>query len=508
MAMTRNDVIRNVDNALRTDPYAMSLSDYMGRMTSEQLAYFCDRVAPYYMEGPGKTPYGGEYKNMEYLARVVMQNKDVSGLLGIDYTQISKYLNQLPELQYPVYISSQSQQFYSAVRTDVDRIAHINEMIDKYVLHVGESKQGLQNSTFCQTANVVQTQLPTQGWKFHISANGLEDYERLLEIMLPEFDRLGVAYKVTKPSELDRLNAGQQVGKAITIYPTPAFDINRFSPELRNILEEDGLHPIGDAQIVGRIHARYGKFRGANTHDLSAPDGKVIPDQRHSVICPDFVSERYTGQILGFYSDCIQRYNETGDYKRYLQETATMTATDGRSNAYMILELKDGYGRQLQKAVDMDPQGMSYVYEINGQSYAMIHNTYVNQCVNNMVQMELNPNYFRPDWDRRFNVYAVHPDDVNHAIQMVDEYNFGRDTVNGAPELSCMYLEDGTIGIKVDTCLNRDFESQCISHSIRIRDEQINHSEFGLNQQASQQYWQSSGGSLSQTYDDALIIGC
>lgn len=489
--MTRNDVIRNIDAALQNGvPYATYLSDAVGRMNPNQLAYFCDHVAPYYMEGPGKNSMA--CKDMEYMARAVLQNKDVREVLGMDYRRLAEYLNRMPDLHYQaVQQPVQSQQ--SHVRTDADRISHLNEMIDKYVLHVGESRVGASNSTFCQTANVIQTQLPTQGWKFHISAKDLADYERLLETMLPEFDKLGVAYKVTRPSELDKLNSGQQIGKAVTIYPTPAFDINRFSPELRNLLGEDGIQPIGDAQISGRIYARYGKFRGENTHDLSAPDGKIVPDPRHSAVCPDFVQERYANQILGFYSDCVQRYNETGDFKRYLQEVATMTQTDGRSNAYMTLELKDGYDAQLRSIASRDPQGMSFIYEYGGKQYALIHNDYASQAVNEMVNMNLSAAYFRPEWDKRFDIYQIHPNDINKSVDMVNAYNMGRDITNGAPEMSYMYLDDGSFAIKVDTTLNRDFCEQCIENQIRVADFQINRSEMELNQQVAEQYWERPG---------------
>lgn len=496
--MTRNDVIRTVDDAMQRTPYAKYLSDSMARMTSEQLAYFCDQIAPYYMEGPGRKDLSLEYKEMEYFARAVESGKDVRSLLGMDYRNIGSYLSQMPDLHYQV---SQQPVQHAFMRTDAERISHINEMIDKYVLHVGERQQGLQNNTFCQTANVVHTQLPTQGWKFHISANDLADYEKLLETMLPEFDSLGVAYKVTKPSELDRLNSGSQMGKVITIYPTPAFDINRFSPELRNLLGEDGIQPVGDAQISGRIYARYGKFRGENTHDLSAPDGKIVPDPRHSAICPDFVRERDADSILGFYSACAQRYNETGDYKRYLQEAATMTMTDGRSNAYMTIELKDGYENQIASITSRDPQGLSFVYDIGGSSYALIHNDYVHQFVDNMVQNGLNSEYFRPDWDKRFNVYTVHPNDINKAVGMINAYNEGHDIQNGAPAMSCYYLDNGSLAIQVDTTINRDFVEQCIEMDIRVRDEQINRSEFELTQQATAPYWQQAGDLTQETQD-------
>lgn len=511
MSMTRNDVIRNIDAALQNGvPYATYLSDAVGRMNPNQLAYFCDHVAPYYMEGPGKNSMA--CKDMEYMARAVLQDKDVRSVLGINYRELNSRLNGLPSIQPQQtysYEQSQAQRYEqrTAARSEQEIFANINTMINRYVWHThtgGDTHVNKTDKFYAQSANVVHHDLPTQGWKFHISARDLADYERLLSVALPEFDKLGVSYKVTKPESFEEHHSKSQAYKDITIYPTPSFDINNFSPELRSVLlDEQSPMPGEDALIQGRIGARYGKFRGEagaskeSLGILSAPDGKLVADTRGVSFKPDFVSEMYPQEILGFYSDCARRYQETGDFKRYLQEAATMTKSDGRSNSYMTLEVIPGYEKQLQSVVSRDPQSMSIIYNCGGKSYALVHNDYASQAVDVMRQMGLRADYFRPEWDKRFDIYQIHPNDINKSVAMVNAYNVGRDLENGAPEMSYMYLDDGSFAIKVDTTLNRDFCEQCIENQIRVADFQINRSEMELNQQVAEQYWERPGD-LSQ----------
>jgi hypothetical protein len=232
--MTKQEVLREIDNASSMSPYAASLRDALANMKTHQLDYFCEQVAPYYLRGDGKDSYGMMYKDMEYMSRAVARDKDVSSILGVDYRQIGSMVESLPALQMNQSITFQE-------KSDAERISNINQLIDKYVTHVDGPNIGLSNKTFCQSANVNPTELPVQGWKFHISANNLQDYEHLMEKLCPEFDALGVAFKVVRPEQLDAQTASSQIGKAITIYPTPAFDFNRLSPQLQSMLSQDGV---------------------------------------------------------------------------------------------------------------------------------------------------------------------------------------------------------------------------------------------------------------------------
>jgi hypothetical protein len=434
-------------------------------MQPHQQEYFLDQVAPYYLYGKSKDRPEMMYKDMEYMARAVAQNRDVSSILGIDFRTISSTVHSLPLLQ------QQSQAIQYKQKTDAEIIDHINKLIDKYVVHVGETVTGKSNNIFSQSAHIDLETMPVQGWKFHISATDLQDYEKLMEKLCPEFDALGIDFKVVRPEVLDHQTNSQQIGKAITIYPSPSFDLNRLSPELRAMLEQESLHPIGDAQIQGRIHARYGKFRGGANKFLIAPDGKMTLDLKHQQTAPEFVKENSADQIFSFYDNCNRRYSETNDAKMYLQEMTTMTQGNVGFNAFVTLCMDDPSEWKLYQSLRMDPNGNSFVYNLNGQQYTLLHAEYADQVMADLDSHGIG--YTRPDWDQRYNVYAVHPAHTSQMISVIDSFN-ELSTNKNSPHMSMIKINDDMIGVEVDTTLTRQFLDICAAHDIAIGTMEIN----------------------------------
>lgn len=497
--MSKKYYAQNIKNAIaNNEPYAAELwSIIESKMNSNQIDHFLDVVAPYYMNGEGVQRNGFiDYKTMEYMARAIQQNKDVSKILGIDFRQISSVLQTLPEIaplpipthsqqnvQQEQQINQQEQKYYDPILGYKESIIQdMEKLVNEKVLRIGETMQGARSDWYCQSANVDFDEMPTQGWKIHIAAKDLEDYKHLLETAIPEFESLGIAYKITRPNMFEEQQKNDQIGKDITIYPTFALNINNFSPKLQQMLfERIDVSPKGDVNICGRSNARYGTFRG-NKGETIAPNGARYLDGRHLSYKPDYVKED-PSKIFTFYSDCVQRYNMTGDYKTYLQEAALMTQGDGRSNAFVTIDINNADRTMVEDVLSRDPAKASFVYKHAGCLFAMIHNDYAGQALTMLDRDGVN--YVRPEWDFRYNLYQIAPQDVNNAIFFVENYNNSLTSGNSinCPLMQMTYLADGNMAIQVDTSLNRQFEELCQAHGVRVAELAINMSQFELGQQ-------------------------
>ena len=498
-------IIHTLKTAAPIHPQAAAILESINNMTEGQLIYFCNEVASYYIRENEKDISEARYRELEYLAKIVESGKNVDDLLLNDYEFWHEMLSELENLDEQYYLSQASpldnMPISKESHINMQQTAHINEMIDQYVLKKGTGTEGRSDSDFCFSP-VPKNEIPVQGWKLHISASDMGDYERLLSVVLPEFDKLGIAFKVVRPEELLTMNSSTQQGKAITIYPNQNFDISKFSPELMQILAEDSIHPIGDDQVIGRIHGRYGNFRGYNTHSLTAPDGRIEKDPKYEATYPDFVKERDWQSILCFYADCEKRYAETGDYKAYIQETATMTQVDGRSNAYVTLVLNDAKTiRAIDFASFADDNNMTFTYSINGQTYAMLHNGYADHVLKDLEEKGYDTNELRPNWDKRFNVYVVDAQDIDQVMTMVTQYNEQRCYSNAMPELTYFQFDTGELAIKVDTALNMRFEQECQMYNIHIINEYINLSYEDFEQSIEPHIQQVNNTPVQEGYD-------
>ncbi|MFD5801055.1 class III lanthionine synthetase LanKC [Streptomyces sp. NPDC127020] len=151
----------------------------------------------------------------------------------------------------------------------------------------------------------VETDLPDQGWKIHVSAC-LDNAESVLERVLRHCVDGGTAFKFV-PSRylLHQRNAKYAdragSGKFITVYPADEADFERLVGELSDLLAgEPGPHILSDLRIGdGPVHVRYGGFTRRNCYDadgelrpaVTGPDGVLVPDLRGPVFrVPDWVT--------------------------------------------------------------------------------------------------------------------------------------------------------------------------------------------------------------------------
>ncbi|MEV6087003.1 class III lanthionine synthetase LanKC [Streptomyces parvulus] len=151
----------------------------------------------------------------------------------------------------------------------------------------------------------VETGLPDQGWKIHVSAC-LDNAERVLERVWRHCVEGGTAFKFV-PSRylLHQRNAKYAdragSGKFITVYPADEAEFERLVGELSALLAgEPGPHILSDLRIGdGPVHVRYGGFTRRNCYDadgelrpaVTGPDGVLVPDLRGPVFrVPDWVS--------------------------------------------------------------------------------------------------------------------------------------------------------------------------------------------------------------------------
>lgn len=471
--MEKQDYINRINQAIQSrTPYSMLLAEMISNLDQTQTTYFFDVVAPYYMDGPGKSPYETEFKDMEYMARAVAHNKDVSSILGIDYRQIGSKIAHLPDIgQTQAVEQNHMQQQTQHNRSREQQIHDMYQLVDKYVMQQTESpekRKGISNQSFCQSGNVEKNKIPIQGWKFHISANNLDDYERLLKVALPEFQRAGIAFKVVRPDVFEQQMQSAQAGKAITVYPTPDFDIKRFSPELRSVLFEEGICPQGDAQIAGRICARYGQFRRAP--GLIAHDGTFQQDLRGVAVKPDFVQENSPQEILNFYADSGRRYQETGDAKTYIQELATLTAGNGRDNPWITVVVEKSMQGLVNSMIEKSGRNPgSFAFRVGDETYTLIKADESARILNAFTNAGIR--YERPEWDERYNVYAFENPDV--ASQVADVMQQSCNAA-GMPSVECVDIPGYGTGIMVDTTLNAKFMDIC-------RDNQLAIADIGLN---------------------------
>ena len=362
------------------DVYSGDLIKTLNQMTPDNLNTFLNRYADNFLNSPAPN-----FKHANLIAKAMNAGQDIA------------FTDNLARLDYP-----------SAVRQ-----ANIRVMQDQYVIHTEQARgqQGHQNAFFAQTYNLKQEELPIQGWKFHISAESIEDYHTLYSVVVPELDKLGVAFKTVKPEQFETQLASEQVGKALTVYPGPGFDLSKLSKEARDFLIlpphmqkshgfEDRLDnnatqilsgtatkyitPKGDVPIQGRIFARYGRFQKSHGDAcITSPDGKIELDPkayRHHK--PQFSIDDSQKGILYFYSDIEKKFQQTGDRKTYMQEYYTMSHCDGKSHAYMMFEINPNDAKLVSQMLgpNIDPNSMCTVVEgIAGdnKTYLMMHQSTV-----------------------------------------------------------------------------------------------------------------------------------
>lgn len=332
--MTRQQFEQYLYQQKQQNPYANYLENAFNALEPDKQDFFLEHIAR-----EDKDP-----KLLMGFAKIVGEGRDPSSCLNMDYYDLARVnFYDLPEIatrqqEYAQhnYMNAQQTDFmknltpsqgmeYKQLTPD-ERIGNI----------ISEHVTGASNSYYCQ-ANVSTDTIAHQGWKFHVAADNKEDYARLCETLVPDLAKNGVLFKVVRPEMFDVQMAGDQIGKAITIYGGPGFDLNKLSPESRAILGETCQTQVyGDARVDGRVFARYGTFHKSRAPQnyITGPDGQALLDPKYErKVCPDSISFN-KNDILNFYSQSEQKFAQTGDYRAFLQERETMAFCDGQNYAY------------------------------------------------------------------------------------------------------------------------------------------------------------------------------
>lgn len=489
--MTGYEVYDYVRRFSGQDPYIDGLYYKLDQMNLEQRQFFAQEIAPKYMNLDG-TLNLNQSKSMERLAMLTLKGLDARGLAGMEYQNIiqAERIGAIPPVNFQPYLQQvideatnvqqpNVQPVVQPERSKQDMINNINNLINQYV-------SGASNRTFCQSTNVTVNSLANQGWKFHISVDSLEEYEKLCEVAIPEFQQLGVKFKVVRPELLEDFNESTQQGKAFTIYPDPSFSFKNFSPQLQSLLCQDSeIKPLDDMQIAGKIFARYGRFRGAPIKEsyITRPDSNIDRDPKaYHGIMPKFFTSRDTNKILNFYDNALEKFNKTGDFKTYMQEYYTMAECDGKSHSYMCVEIpannidmanallsishktQDESGKEVTYAPN-NKFGLSFVCTATEDvARVMIHKSDIPQAfytlANNSILAQ------RPEWDVKYTYHEIAPGQEKNAVGLAQEMN----AKYNMQAISVVEVENGKFALKCDSVFNREALDMCIDRALPIRD--------------------------------------
>ncbi|MGI8793335.1 MAG: class III lanthionine synthetase LanKC [Acidimicrobiales bacterium] len=154
--------------------------------------------------------------------------------------------------------------------------------------------------TFCHPARAL-CPLPTQGWKFHVSATP-ENGERILGKVTAAMARTQTPFKFLQDPSLLAFSNGKRwrrghSGKFITVYPATTSQFLRIGEELEQILAgECGPYILSDRRYKGSpcLYYRYGgiqpeeilRYDGRKDYLLTAPDGSRHVDTRFPYFKP------------------------------------------------------------------------------------------------------------------------------------------------------------------------------------------------------------------------------
>lgn len=143
-------------------------------------------------------------------------------------------------------------------------------------------------------------ELPSQGWKIHVSAR-LDNAESVLDRVHAYCTERQIAFKFVPGRYLLHLRNAKYAdraasGKFITVYPADEEQCRRIAEDLDALLAgESGPCILSDLRWnEGLVHLRYGSFTLRHCYDddgdlvpaLEAPDGTLVPDVRGPVFRP------------------------------------------------------------------------------------------------------------------------------------------------------------------------------------------------------------------------------
>ncbi|MEU3405212.1 class III lanthionine synthetase LanKC [Streptomyces sp. NPDC006670] len=152
----------------------------------------------------------------------------------------------------------------------------------------------------------VGLELPSQGWKIHVSA-GLDNAERVLGRVRAHCVERRIAFKFVPSRYLLHLRNAKYAdraasGKFVTVYPADTEACRRIAEDLDALLAgEPGPYILSDLRWNdGPVHLRYGSFtlrhcydeRGELVPAIETPDGRLVPDARGPVFQPPAWAEK------------------------------------------------------------------------------------------------------------------------------------------------------------------------------------------------------------------------
>ncbi|MET9963435.1 class III lanthionine synthetase LanKC [Streptomyces sp. NPDC006326] len=147
-------------------------------------------------------------------------------------------------------------------------------------------------------------QLPSQGWKIHVSAT-LGNAESVLDTVYAYCTARRTAFKFVPSRYLLHLRNAKYAdraasGKFITVYPADEEHCREIAEDLDALLAgSPGPYILSDLRwAAGPVHLRYGSFTLRHCYDehgelvpaVEAPDGRLVPDRRGPAFqLPDWV---------------------------------------------------------------------------------------------------------------------------------------------------------------------------------------------------------------------------
>ncbi|MFD3324484.1 class III lanthionine synthetase LanKC [Streptomyces sp. NPDC058701] len=142
--------------------------------------------------------------------------------------------------------------------------------------------------------------LPSQGWKIHVSAC-LDNAESVLERVYDYCTARHIAFKFVPSRYLLHLRNAKYAdraasGKFLTVYPADEEQCRQIAEDLDALLAgEPGPYILSDLRWgAGPVHLRYGSFTLRHCYDehgelvpaIEDPDGVLVPDRRGPVFQP------------------------------------------------------------------------------------------------------------------------------------------------------------------------------------------------------------------------------
>lgn len=376
-----------------------------------------------------------------------------------------------------------------------DIVKRINTLIDKYIYHLHENTRRTINPQYCH--HLDPDTIPLQGWKLHVSVRDLEDYEQVLNKLLPKLEANRIQYKVTNPQFLNQQLHSNQIGKAITIYPTPGCDLSKVFPQTalsstHRLMQQYAPEPLAEEHISGRIYARYGTLRGLDKKLLN-PEGFFISETRHQESAPRFITVKPTLEgITEFYSEAALRYGRTRNHKDYVEEMMLGTHTwecehtpdwDSRRHNFMIIQFPHESYDAIKSVVESQRDGFSCMFKMHGAEYGIIHNNDAQKIFQKLT--EQNIPYHRPDWDIAYNISVIEPGSEQKVLQALSDMCENKPIYNGTPQMQIFKLPNGMTAVQYETNQDKDFTEICQWKQAKVYDMVL-----GKNINQIQQNWQ------------------